>query len=95
MGLKQDKLAEKVGLDKGSVGNLCSGTRRPSYEVIRKLLLLGARIDEVFDEETLEAVRKSSGGAAPAVPTGYDSPEFLEGVANAIRLMREKGMMPR
>lgn len=93
--LKQEELAEKIGLDKGSVGNLCSGTRRPSYEVIRKLLLLGARVDEVFDEETLEAVRKSSGGAAPMIPDGYDTPEFVDGVEKVIRMMQERGMVPK
>lgn len=92
MGLSQAELAEKVGLATGSVGNLCSGTKRPSYEVIEKLFMLGARIDEIFSTEVQKKVMESCGaGDLPAVPAAFDTPEFREGVKAALADLQKMG----
>jgi transcriptional regulator with XRE-family HTH domain len=92
MGLSQAELAEKLGLATGSVGNLCSGTKRPSYEVIEKLFLLGARLDEVFSPEVQEAVLRNCGGRElPAVPAAFDTPEFRDGVKAALADLQRMG----
>lgn len=90
--MKQDELAEKLGLATGSVGNLCSGKKRPSYEVIEKMFLLGARLDEVFSKEVQDAILKNyAAEALPAVPPGCDTPEFREGVLMALADLQRKG----
>ena len=93
MGYSQAELAENVGLATPTIGNLCSPTspKRPSYEVIEKLFLLGARLDEVFSPEVQEVVLNNSirAGVAPSV---YRTPEFQEGVKMAIEAMRAKGI---
>ena len=92
MGLSQAELAEKVGLATGIVGNLCSGTKRPSYEVIEKLFMLGARIDEVFSTEVQKKVLESCGACElPAVPAAFDTPEFREGVKAALADLQKMG----
>lgn len=92
MGLSQAELAEKVGLATGSVGNLCSGTKRPSYEVIEKLFMLGARIDEIFSPEVQKKVLESCcAGELPAVPAAFDTPEFREGVKAALADLQKMG----
>ena len=92
IGLSQAELAEKVGLATGSVGNLCSGTKRPSYEVIEKLFLNGDRLDEVFSPEIQEIVLKNCcADKLPETPAGCDTPEFREGVKAALADLQKKG----
>lgn len=92
VGLSQAELAEKLELATGSVGNLCSGTKRPSYEVIEKLFLNGARLDEVFSPEIQKVVLRNCGaGELPAAPAAFDSPEFLEGMLEALSDLQRKG----
>lgn len=61
MGLSQAELAERLGLATSSVGNLCSGTKKPSYEIIERLFMLGARVEEVFSHEVGDAVCRNEG----------------------------------
>lgn len=91
IGLTQAELADRLGLATGSVGNLCSGSKRPSYEVIEKLLLLGARLDEVFSTEVQEAVLKD---LRPVPKDAYSTQEFKDGVKLAVEEMIAAGVLP-
>ena len=94
--LKQDELAEKLGLDKGSVGNLCSGTRRPSYGVVEKMLLEGARLDEVFSKEVQDAVFRTYAAAGEPVPSGLPgvgTTVFKNGVLMALKDLQKEGLI--
>jgi len=50
--LTQEKLAEKVGLDRTYIGYLEKGDRSPSVETANKIArALGVKIDEIFKFE--------------------------------------------
>lgn len=91
LGLSQAQLAEKLGLATGSVGNLCSNTKKPSYEVIERLFMLGARIDEVFSPEVQAEVLKNCGASLPPIPPGMDSPEWRRGMLEALADLQRMG----
>lgn len=48
IGINQTELAEQCGVSKAVVSQWNSGKRFPSYESIRKLLELGATVEELF-----------------------------------------------
>ena len=86
------ELAELLGVEKAAVYNYKYGKSKPSYDVIEKMFLLGARIDEVFSPEVQAKVLENCGaGELPAVPAAFDTPEFREGVKAALADLQKMG----
>lgn len=50
-GWTQSDMGEALGVATSSVGGYCSGTRKPSYEIIEALIKHGATLSEIFSEE--------------------------------------------
>lgn len=94
VGLTQAQLAEKLELATSSVGNLCSNTKKPSYEVIERLLVLGARLDEVFSPEIQEIVLRNAMASRSVPKDVYESDEFKDGVKLALMEMISEGTLP-
>lgn len=95
IGLSQSELAEKLGLATSSVGNLCSGSKRPSYEIIEKLFLLGARVDEIFDNKVSESVFRNSVDFSFGKGKDFDvSPDLAEKIVavGLLRLVRSNAL---
>lgn len=94
VGLTQAQLAEKLELATSSVGNLCSNTKKPSYEVIERLFRLGATIAEVFSPEIQEIVLGNSSPASPsAIPEDvYRSQAFRDGVEEVVKTLIKEGV---
>ena len=96
IGLSQAELAEKLGLATPTVGNLCSPAtpKRPSYEVIEKMFLLGATIEEVFSREVQEVVLRSCAPVAPVPPDILDNPDFVSGMEERFsEFLKKKGLL--
>lgn len=90
-GWTQAEMGAALGIATSSVGGYCSGVRKPSYEIVEKLLLLGATLEEVFSREVQDAVFKNVAGPVSPNPAVYDTPEFREGVARALEDLKAKG----
>lgn len=91
LGLSQAQLAEKLDLATGSVGNLCSNTKKPSYEVIERLFRLGATVAEVFSPEIQEIVLRNS--SPSAIPEDvYRSQAFRDGVEEVVKTLIREGV---
>lgn len=59
LGISNKELAERLGISLPNISIWKSGKAVPSYQVCRDLLRIGMRVDELFDEETLEAIKTS------------------------------------
>ncbi len=86
------ELAEMLSVKPAAIYNYKYGKSKPSYDVIEKMFLLGARIDEVFSPEVQAKVLENCGaGELPAVPAAFDTPEFREGVKAALVDLQKMG----
>lgn len=89
---KVAELAELLGVEKAAVYNYKYGKSKPSYEVIEKMFLLGARLDEVFSPEIQELVLKNCGvEALPPIPPGCDTPDWKSGMLKALSELQKDG----
>lgn len=52
------ELAAKLGVDGSAVSNWCKGKNTPKYTVCVQLLKMGAKLDELFDEETAQMIER-------------------------------------
>lgn len=52
------ELAAKLGVDGSAVSNWCKGKNTPKYTVCVQLLKMGAKLDELFDEETARVIER-------------------------------------
>lgn len=52
------ELASKLNVDGSAVFNWCKGKNTPKYTVCLQLLKMGAKIEEIFDEEAAETIKK-------------------------------------
>lgn len=86
------ELAQLLGVKEAAIYNYKYGKSKPSYESIEKMLLNGAYISELFNDEVQKKVFESVGALVPP-PDVYNSPEFREGVAMAIADMKAKGYL--
>ncbi|MDR2593792.1 MAG: helix-turn-helix transcriptional regulator [Fibromonadaceae bacterium] len=57
LGLSQDEIAEKLDCVKTTYQSWENGRREPPVEIIRKLLILGAKVEELFGIEYNEIHR--------------------------------------
>jgi len=57
LGLSQDEIAEKLGCVKTTYQSWENGRREPPIDIIRKLFILGAKIEELFEVEYNEMHR--------------------------------------
>ena len=82
-GRTQTQLAQEIGVSVVTVNEWSRGNSTPKHPYCRELLLLGMQLEELFDEETAEAVRKSL-GCAPF--TAYVDSELIvrEGLARIL-----------
>ena len=51
LGLSQDEIVEKLGCVKTTYQSWENGRREPSIDIIRKLFVLGAKVEELFGVE--------------------------------------------
>lgn len=75
-------LAELGGISVPAAYTWLSGKASPKHETIAKLLLNGCRIDEIFDEQVLEAVRKTHAEDFPGIDMQL-SPENCQKIVKA------------
>lgn len=52
------ELAAKLNVDGSAVSNWCKGKNTPKYTVCLQLLKMGVKIEEIFDEEAAETIKK-------------------------------------
>jgi transcriptional regulator with XRE-family HTH domain len=87
LGLSQDEIAEKLDCVKTTYQSWENGRREPSVDIIRKLFILGAKVEELFEieyneihhlipkpppiEETIQALRKR-GAKVTEIETSED-----------------------
>lgn len=82
IGWRQEDLAERLGSKQSRVSNWNTGTASPRYNEILKLIDLGANLDELFGDEYAKKLKER---CEPLVKdVDYKSPEFLEGVKEAV-----------
>lgn len=92
-GWTQETMGEKIKVATSSVGGYCSGSRKPSYDVIERLFRQGATIAEVFSPEIQEIALKNSAPAAPRIPEDvYKSQEFRDGVEVVVKALIKEGV---
>lgn len=94
MGWGQKDLANRLEISTSTVGMWCIGKSTPTYPVILKLLQLGMTPRELFGDEIDAKMRSFYASADGAqVPAAFDTPEFREGVAKALKDLRAKGLI--
>ena len=88
-------LAELLGVKQAAIYNYKYGKSKPSYESIEKMLLDGAYLSEVFNEEVQKKVSESLNVAAVtnSVLNEFDTPEFRAGVRKALEDMKARGLI--
>lgn len=93
-GWTQETMGEKIKVATSSVGGYCSGSRKPSYNVIERLFRQGATIAEVFSPEIQEIALKNSAPASPsAIPEDvYRSQAFRDGVEDVVKTLIREGV---
>ena len=84
-GFNQTSLASVLNTSSQNVNRWCRNIGKPSYEICKKLLELGMTVEELFDVKQTQD--------QPSLPKEYNSPEFMEGVAQAIADMKAKGLL--
>lgn len=52
------ELAAKLNIDGSAVSNWCKCKNTPKYSVCLQLLKMGAKLEEVFDDEAAEVIKK-------------------------------------
>ena len=95
-GKKQRELSLNLGVSQPTISSWAKG-KRPSFEVIDKMLKLGFTIEEIFGKETANANANSELQAKKrifeTIPPAFDTPEFRAGVAQAVKDMKERGLL--
>lgn len=85
------ELAEMLGVKPAAIYNYKYGKSMPSYEAIEKMLLDGAYLSEIFNEDVQRKVFESL--PVEQCSDIFNSPEFKNGVAKAIEDMKAKGLI--
>ena len=76
------------------VGMWKSGESNPRYEQILELIRLGATAEELFGNECASILLKNSSASnLPAIPSGFDTPEFRDGVKAALADLQKMGVI--
>lgn len=76
------------------VGMWKSGGSSPRYAAILKLIDLGVTAEELFGKEYAEKLWKNSAGVnQETAPDIFDTPEFQEGVAKALKDLKARGLI--
>jgi len=74
------------------VGMWKSGDSNPRYETILKLIKLGATAEELFGREYAEILLGNSAASPlPPIPPGMDSPEWRQGMLEALTDLQRRG----
>lgn len=93
------ELARLLGVKDAAIYNYKYGKSKPSYESIEKMLLDGALISEIFNEEVqkkvLESIELHNRAALESViPSDvWKDSEFLENFRIAYEDMKSKGLI--
>ena len=93
------ELARLLGVKDAAIYNYKYGKSKPSYESIEKMLLDGAYLSEIFNEEVqnkvLESIASQNRAALEAVlPSDlWKDSDFLENFRIAYEDMKSKGLI--
>lgn len=85
------ELADMLGVKPAAIYNYKYGKSMPSYEAIEKMLLDGAYLSEIFNDDVQKKVFESF-PVEQSVDI-YNSPEFKRGVARAIEDLKKLGVI--
>ena len=85
------ELADMLGVKPAAIYNYKYGKSMPSYEAIEKMLVDGAFLSEIFNDEVQKKVFESFN--PELCPDIYNSPEFKQGVARAIEDLKKMGVI--
>lgn len=66
-------LAESLQIKPAGVYNYIYGKSKPSYEAVEKLILLGAKANEVFSDDVAEALAENDRGPGEALPISEEA----------------------
>ena len=91
--LTLDEVGKILGCGRANVFKIKSGSNFPSVEGIFTLVENGMRLEEIFGSDLAQ---KLTEGLEPVIidgkPDAFDTPEFRQGVADAIAALMSKGL---
>jgi len=70
-------LAEMLGTTKKAVDSWSSGDRKPTFDMVEKLLRLGMTAEEIFGDAYLESLRMNASASAKVVDIPEESKDAL------------------
>ena len=72
-----DGLADMIGSTKKAVDSWSSGDRKPTFDMVERLLRLGMTAEEIFGDAYLESLRLNAAPTAKVVELPEDSRDAL------------------
>lgn len=89
--MSQADLSRELDTTPGNVNRWVKGEGVPSYELCRKLLILGMTVEELFGvtEYKVDQTNEFSSGRNAV----FDSPSFKDGVYNALQELKKAGLI--